>query len=386
MFEARILCQFLPKNFDDLDSFLGPTGIYSPLCEDHISVEFKRKRYKSLQETKRTWLQILVRAYELKNQEYAQQYQQELATLQLQLSTRTVDNERRSLIETVKAYMAHRKHRLVHDLEFNVSFYRAALGRRRQRCSSSSTKKTTVGVSPEVILFTNSIALNAAELAHLSKGNTCSAERERELHLVFLSCSTGNSNIRPNQIGIRPCDQRRKQAEKESNEANKKIHEFFSNHQQRYHIPPKSGIFKRYAELLQALVVRRYTAPLAHISELRGRRQLDLAKSIRRKLRQSNQVLCEVDKGASLCILPRADYERKAAEHRQTTDAYEELTSNPLRATMEKVRKLLNDLHMGKNRQLEAWQYKEMMPKQGKVELAYMYFKIKAHKVINLSS
>ena len=211
-------------------------------------------------------------------------------------------------------------------------------------------------------------------------------ERERELHLVFLSCSTGNSNIRPNQIGIRPCDQRRKQAEKESNEANKKIHEFFSNHQQRYHIPPKSGIFKRYAELLQALVVRRYTAPLAHISELRGRHQLDLAKSIRRKLRQSNQVLCEVDKGASLCILPRADYERKAAEHRQTTDAYEELTSNPLRATMEKVRKLLNDLHMGKNRQLEAWQYNKMMPKQDKVELAYMYFKIKAHKVINLSS
>jgi hypothetical protein len=198
-------------------------------------------------------------------------------------------------------------------------------------------------------------------------------------------CSTGNSNIRPNQVGIRPCDQRRKQAEKESNEANNKIHEFFSKNQQRYHVPPKSGIFKRYAELLQTLVVRRYTAPLSHISQLRARRQLDIIKSIRRKLRQSNQVLCEVDKGASLCILRKADYERKAVEHRQTTDAYEELTSNPLRTTMEKVRKLLNDLHMGKNKQLAAWQYNKMMPKQGKVELAYMYFKIKAHKVINLS-
>jgi hypothetical protein len=74
------------------------------------------------------------------------------------------------------------------------------------------------------------------------------------------------------------------------------------------------------------------------------------------------------------------DHERKAMEHREKTKAYQELPSNPIATTLNRVIRLLNDLH-GKQGKLKAWQHKEMWPNIKTCKLAYMYFNPKTHKV-----
>jgi hypothetical protein len=59
MIEMRILCKILPKNFDDLENFIDSIN-YLPLNNNNDnnqnSIQIKNKRYKFIQETKRTLL------------------------------------------------------------------------------------------------------------------------------------------------------------------------------------------------------------------------------------------------------------------------------------------------------------------------------------------
>ena len=65
MLETRILCKFLPQNFDDFENFI--TSItYLPLNNDQKIIEVKNKRYKIIQEAKRIWLNYFFHAYEFK--------------------------------------------------------------------------------------------------------------------------------------------------------------------------------------------------------------------------------------------------------------------------------------------------------------------------------
>jgi hypothetical protein len=50
-----------------------------------------------------------------------------------------------------------------------------------------------------------------------------------------------------------------------------------------------------------------------------------------------------------------------------------------LQDTLQKVIRLLNDLSIKK--QIKPWQYKKMLPNQKKIQLAYLYFVPKPHKV-----
>jgi len=114
--------------------------------------------------------------------------------------------------------------------------------------------------------------------------------------------------------------------------------------------------------------------------EIRARQELDLVKSIRRKLAKFELVLRQTDKSLVFHIGQAKDYERKATEYRTKTGAYLELSSNPLNEILDKVTHLLKDLRAKK--QILAWQYKKMMPDRRKVKLGHMYFLPKSHKVI----
>ena len=56
-----------------------------------------------------------------------------------------------------------------------------------------------------------------------------------------------------------------------------------------------------------------------------------------------------------------------------------EVSSNPLWEIFDKVVHLLNDLRSKKH--LMAWQFDKIMPKRERVELAFLYFLPKPHKV-----
>ena len=90
-------------------------------------------------------------------------------------------------------------------------------------------------------------------------------------------------------------------------------------------------------------------------------------------------ILRVCDKGGGLHIMTKTDYERKGEEFRSTTNAYQELSYNPLGELLINVMNALNNL---KNRkQLSLYVYNRLTPKLNSIKQSYMYFNPKAHKV-----
>ena len=105
----------------------------------------------------------------------------------------------------------------------------------------------------------------------------------------------------------------------------------------RYHITRQSPIMKQLAARLTARLNRRYLASVSFFDERRARREFELVKSIRRKLKKEKLILRETDKSGNFHIGRASDYKEKAAAYRATTGAYVELLSNPLSEIMRKV-------------------------------------------------
>ena len=135
----------------------------------------------------------------------------------------------------------------------------------------------------------------------------------------------------------------------------------------------------RYAELLADRLRLRYMAPLSFADQMRAEREHNIVKSIRRKLRKGQLILRVRDKGGGLHLSTKSDYERKAAEYRKETNAYQELSYNPLEELYTNVTNVLNELK--RKKQLKPYYYDLIMPKLNAVKQAYMYFNPKAHKV-----
>ncbi|CAF2152106.1 unnamed protein product, partial [Rotaria magnacalcarata] len=145
MLRMRILDKFLPQHFDDLEHFIAP-NIYSPVISNTIAIQFKNKRYKIIQEAKRSWLNVILHAYEIKIQEYDRQYQYELIQLKSQLlKSMTLNGE--SMFHHLNEYANSRTKKLKMDIHHRVSSYRKILLQNRQRSLSST--KNIIGVCPE---------------------------------------------------------------------------------------------------------------------------------------------------------------------------------------------------------------------------------------------
>ena len=374
MLEQRILSKFLPKNFDQLQDFIT-ADLYSPIIDDDSSsVKYQLKHLKILQELKRIWLDIYLRASMLKIEQYDRHYQHELIQLQQCLSNQTGIN----LFQSVQMYLTCRNHRLKQEIYLQMTYFHTKLTHRRQR---SSVEEKMIGVSPEVLLDVHyrHHDFNAMECEFLSRGKIRLLFRVVDsFKKTFLELSLGGSYIRPNRTSLRPYSERKKLVQEEHDRIMKKTIEYLTKTCPS--LPSTSPLFKRFSQRLHACLTVRYMTLLPYMDQIRAKQERQMIKSIRRKLKKKKLILRESDKSGNLYIGQKDVFEQKAIEYRQQTGAYEELVSNPLEDTLIKVTRLLNDLHM-KTKELSPKQYKKMIPTRKEVKLAYMYFNPKTHKV-----
>ena len=138
----------------------------------------------------------------------------------------------------------------------------------------------------------------------------------------------------------------------------------------RHGLPTKLSILKKFGDQLEIMFNQQFSTSLSYHDIHRTRRDLRTVLSIQRKLKKLSVIIRRSDK---------SDYDRKVLDYQEKTEAYVKLSSNPLIDTFYKVTRLLNDLTTKK--QIKPWQYKKMMPDQKKIQLAYLYFIPKPHKV-----
>jgi hypothetical protein len=119
--------------------------------------------------------------------------------------------------------------------------------------------------------------------------------------------------------------------------------------------------------------------PILFVDQMRAQREYVHVKSIRRKLRKGQLILRVCDKGGDLHLSTKSDYERKAAEYRRDTNAYQELSYDPLEKIITNVTNALNELK--EKKQLSLYYYNRLVSKPNAIKQAYMYFHSKAHKV-----
>ncbi|CAF5223746.1 unnamed protein product, partial [Rotaria magnacalcarata] len=84
------------------------------------------------------------------------------------------------------------------------------------------------------------------------------------------------------------------------------------------------------------------------------------------------------DKSGIFHIGSTVDYDEKIEKYQAKTNAYIQLSSDPLMNTLYKVVSLLNNLRI--KQQITQWQHTKMMPDKNKIQLAYLYFIPKPHK------
>lgn len=147
----------------------------------------------------------------------------------------------------------------------------------------------------------------------------------------------------------------------------------------KYHIPCTATVIKQLSQQLKASLQERYMAPLSYLNIDRARKEWKLVKSILRKLKKAKLVLRVTDKSGIFHIGHDVDYEKKALAYQERTKAYIELPENPLWEVFDKVIHLLNNLRSKDH--IRAGDLTKMMPKRDKVQLGYLYFVPKPHKV-----
>ena len=166
-----------------------------------------------------------------------------------------------------------------------------------------------------------------------------------------------------------------------ANAEHRAIMDRLKDHLVRYHrVARTKSIYNTYSEHLQQRINLRYMTPLSTSEQRQVHKELNLVRSIRRKLKKYKLMIRQTDKSGVFCVLRTSDHELKVKEYRDKTEAYRELPSNPFDDTIRKVTRLLNDLHK-KYDKIRAGPYIEMWPNAMKCKLAYIYFNPKTHKV-----
>ena len=161
----RILCNFLPHHFDHLQKYLTSVT-HSTICDEQTTIQLNNETYKIIKEAKRQWLQVSLSMYEIKLQDYDEQYRKILIHLKsLLLSDATIHFA--SVFNSINRYMTYRTNRFKQDILKKISAYREKLIQHRQHSSST---KSMIGVSPEPYLDLNFNPFNTLEWHHLSLG------------------------------------------------------------------------------------------------------------------------------------------------------------------------------------------------------------------------
>ncbi|CAF1440935.1 unnamed protein product [Adineta steineri] len=351
MLETRVICKFLPQNFDQLQNFMSPI-IYVPLHNKQKVVELKYKHYKIIQEGKRIWLDIFFSIYEINLQQYDEQYQEILIELESLLLTNTSIVDGRTLFNQINQYMTYRTDQLKEEIRNEMSRFRRKLLHHRRQCSSMS--KNMIGVSPEPFLDLISNPFTKREWNYLS---------------------LGPSYIRLNQSAIRPIKQQNIQIKNQ----HKDIYNKVENHLTKYqNIPRRASIFTQYSNHLANHLNQSYFAPICYKDQLQAQEQARIAKSIRNKIKKKQLILRITDKSKIFYIGSKIEYEKKAVKYFSDTNAFAELTNNPFNEILNEVIGLLKKFSSKKF--IYQWHEKQMLPDLKKCELSHLYFNPKTHK------
>lgn len=193
----------------------------------------------------------------------------------------------------------------------------------------------------------------------------------------FIFILAGPSYIRPNQSYLKKKEFVKKQMEHQHTTIIDCLTEKFRRqHQQK----AMFSLLKEFSDELNVIFNQQRATSMTYQDIHRMKHDLKLLLSIKRKLKKLPLIIRQSDKSGVIHIGYKKDYDRKVLAYQEKTQAYIELSSNPLMETYEKVIQLLNELRNRK--QIQPWQYNKMLPKREKMQLAYLYFIPKPHKVI----
>ncbi|CAF1656292.1 unnamed protein product, partial [Rotaria magnacalcarata] len=104
-------------------------------------IEVRNKRYKTIQEAKRIWLNVFLNSYEVQLQEYDQRYENEFLQLQSHLLNNTNINGS-CVYEQIQQHMNCQTNKLKQQVSMKIRSLRGILIKNRRRSSSA---KNTVG-------------------------------------------------------------------------------------------------------------------------------------------------------------------------------------------------------------------------------------------------
>ncbi|CAM4985055.1 unnamed protein product [Rotaria socialis] len=305
--------------------FIAPT-IYSPLNNDQKMIEVRNKRYKTIQEAKRIWLNVFLNAYEVQLQEYDQQYENEFLQLESHLLS-NININGSCVYQQIQQHMNYQTNKLKKQVSMKIRSLRGILIKNRRR--SSSAKNTA-----------------------------------------------GPSCIRINQSAIRHRHQQEIAIQKDHQSIYDKVRSHLNEH---YFVPMTATILKQYSNQLLHDLNLSYFSPLSYNDQTLALKQARKVVSIQRKIKKHHLILRVTDKGYNFYIGTEKEFDKKAQNVFQDTHAFIELKENPFNKIQDNVIHLLNQIR-AKNF-IFQWQCYKMMPDRIKCQLAHLYFNPKTHKV-----
>ncbi|CAF4547632.1 unnamed protein product [Rotaria socialis] len=222
----------------------------------------------------------------------------------------------------------------------------------------SSSAKNTIGVWPEPYLDLLTNVFNRYEWNYLSFGPSC---------------------IRINQSAIRPRHQQEIAIQKDYKSIYDKVGHHLSEH---YFVPMTATILKQHSNQLLHNLNLSYFLPLSYHDQILAFNEAKLVALIQRKIKKHNLILRVTDKGYNFYIGTEKEFDKKAQNIFQETNAFLELKENPFNKIQDNVIHLLNQIRT-KNF-IFQWQCNKMMPNRIKCQLAHLYFNPKTHKLLFL--
>ena len=181
--------------------------------------------------------------------------------------------------------------------------------------------------------------------------------------------------IRPNQSATRSREQQESEITTLHTEIFNKVQRCLITHKMQITHPN----LKKYSDQLRSYLNHQYFSPLPYRDQIEAEKHAQITSSIREIVQKNKLVIRETDKGNNFYIGSAAVFEEKAQQFFKDTEAFKELTKNPLKENLNKVWSFIHQL--AKDELILQKHCTKMLPDRKKVKLSHLYFNPKTHKV-----
>jgi len=141
--------------------------------------------------------------------------------------------------------------------------------------------------------------------------------------------------------------------------------------------------FKEFSTSIKDLLRQLMYKPLSSKLSARARYDYQMTTTIQHVLKNRKIIIRKTDKSKVLHLASANSYHQKSLEYMEKTNAYKEIENgiNPCMNHLQQVLTFIDNLLKKKEIDWKVWK-KNMRPNMNIVELAYLYFIPKPHKVI----